>query len=156
MALASLIFSILALLVATASAWFTRRQAVIDAERRRDERTPVFSGEIEAVHAGDTPSWYRLKLRLDSREALLGLSVAIVDSDGVRFAPSQEGVGSPSPSATAKRESLQPAESAVWQVLLDEQRAGHLQLRIDCRDQSGLKWTVPHRMPVPPPPPRFF
>jgi hypothetical protein len=59
MAVAALILSIVAILVAGASAWYTRREAIsaegvrrIEDARRKDELRPVLVGEY--VEASDT------------------------------------------------------------------------------------------------------
>lgn len=57
MALAALITSIVAVLVAGTSAGFTFWKARVNAARWRRERTPRFEADIE-----DRRSWYRLRL----------------------------------------------------------------------------------------------
>jgi len=89
MAFAAVVLSVLALLVAGASAFYTKRQAdaaartaTLDAERRYEERTPTFDAWIEPVNGG---GWHRLWLRLTSRQDLSAVQVEITEGEGVEF-----------------------------------------------------------------------
>lgn len=89
MALAALVRSVLALLVAGASELYTKRQAdaatltaTLDAERRHEERTPTFDAWIEPVNDG---TWQRLWLRLTSHQGLSAVEATITEGVGVEF-----------------------------------------------------------------------
>jgi hypothetical protein len=71
MATAALIVSILAIVIATASAWYTRRQAIstegverTEAARRHDELQPVLVGAY--VYAEDTREGQRPGVKLNA------------------------------------------------------------------------------------------
>jgi len=75
MAVAALVLSVVAILVAAASAWYTRRQAAsaegtrrIEAARRHDELAPVLVGEY--VEASETREQQRPGMRLTNRGPL--------------------------------------------------------------------------------------
>ncbi len=75
MAIAAFILSILAIGIATASAWYTRRQAIstegvqrTEAARRHDELQPVLIGEY--VQASDTRDGQRPWVKLTNRGPL--------------------------------------------------------------------------------------
>jgi hypothetical protein len=77
MAIASFILAIVAILIALASAGYTRRQAVaaedvreIEQARRLEERRPCLSGKVERL-GSDT---YQLRVTLDSNEPLQRLN----------------------------------------------------------------------------------
>lgn len=158
MILTALVVSIVSLLVAVTAAYFayvqahfTRKQALVEADRRREERGPVLVGEIESLG-----SWYRLRLRLESSWPLRSLYVEIVDTEGVSFTHSQNGVdpAAPAPIRTAQHGVLQPGESATWRIQLDDDWNTHLRLRVLARGWTPeeewtrtLKIDPPRRLP---------
>jgi hypothetical protein len=173
-AVAALVISILAVLLAAVSVFFakvqadaTRKQADAakeqadaatrmvrhDAERRREERTPSFAGEIEQVSGG----WYRLWLRLtSSMEELSAVRVEILDENGVAFTEDQMGVGpaEPSPVLRARvadadgRTRLAPGDRHAWQVRLPSPRPPQVSLRVTAT-AGETTWTVPVSVDVP-------
>lgn len=153
MAIAALIVSILAMLVAGGSLVYTRRQAVdtsrlakIESERHHREREPVLYGWIESMNNG---GWYRLWLRLDSKEQLSSLRVEIVEGAGVTFPPSQNGVDpSGKRPLAATWSKLDPVESACWMVELAEERSSQIRLRAETTSDGG-EWTVSVPVEVP-------
>ena len=95
-AIAAFVVSVFAIAVSGLAAFFTKRQsdaatklADLEAERRHHERTPTFNCGIELVNEGQ---WYRLWLRLTSRERLARVEVEITEGTGVSFTVGQHGV----------------------------------------------------------------
>ena len=96
MAVLAIVVSVLAVLVAGASARYSRQQAEdtrrlarLEAERRREERTPRLVGEIESMNSG---GWHRLWLRLESAEPLAHVHAEIIEGRGMSFTSGQHGV----------------------------------------------------------------
>lgn len=154
MALAALIVSILALLVAAASVAYVRRQTLAsqalvatDTQRHHTERTPVWMSTLEQADTGD---WYTLSLRLMRSQPLGSIAVAIFDAHGIAFAPSQNGVDPalPSPVLTATHGALIEGERAVWRLALDPERSGTLHLHIDSTS-AGESWKSAGHVDVP-------
>jgi hypothetical protein len=156
MAVAALLISIFSILVALIAAYFTyqqarftRQQAQVDADRRREERGPVFKGEVESLG-----SWYRLRLRLQSPWPLRSLAVDIVDGERVSFTHNQNGVdsSSPTPIRVATYGALQPGGSATWRVQLEDDGDTHLRLRVLAYGAAPEEeWTRPLSVELPNP-----
>ncbi len=163
MALAALILSVLALFMAGASALYTKRQAdattataALEAERRHEERTPLFDVWIEPVNHGQ---WHRLWVRLTSGEALSSVEVDITEGEGVEFTTGQHGVepGARPPVLHASKrgdagqEGMAPDERAAWRVMLPQNRPAKIRLKISAV-QNESKWNVAVAVTVPPDP----
>lgn len=161
MALAALILSVLALFMAGASALYTKRQAdattataALEAERRHDERTPLFDVWIESVSFG-----HRLWVRLTSGEALSAVDVEITEGEGVEFSTGQHGVdpGARPPVLHASKwgeagqEGMAPDERTAWRVMLPQNRPSKIRLKISAV-QNESKWNVAVPVAVPPDP----
>ncbi|MFG3604540.1 hypothetical protein [Micromonospora chersina] len=147
MAVAALITSIVAALVAGTSAAFTFWNARVNAARWRRERTPHFDADIE-----DRRSWYRLRLRLTSADPVCSVAVTLIDGHGISITPSQKGVDPMStlPVRTATHGALQTGEFAMWRVDLDEDRAGKVTVRIESQGRSRRdRWTEVVELDVP-------
>lgn len=150
MAIAALVISVLALIVAAASAFYAKRQsdsgreqaaaatltARNDAERRLEERTPSFAGEIEPVNDGRV---HHLHLRLTSKEELSAVAVKITEGNGVEFTSSQYGVDPAErpPVLHARAEDadgsplrLTPNDRVTWRVQLPDPRPPKIWLKV--------------------------
>ncbi len=163
MALAALVLSVLALLAAGASAFYTKRQAdaaartaTLDAERRYEERTPTFDAWIEPVNDG---GWHRLWLRLTSRQGLSAVQVVITEGEGVEFTTGQYGVepGSRPPVLRATKwgaagaEGMAPDERTAWAVQFSQSRPSEIRLQVTAvQKESTWDVTVPVKTPTEP------
>lgn len=139
MDIAAFVVSLFALAVASSSASYARRQARINDDRRREERSPRYTAEIE-----DAGGWYRLWLRLESSESIDGLTVSVIDDrTGVSFTHGQNGVD---PSLSSRRLQashgrLAPGQAAVWRLDLDDARTRKVWLRLDSEGaQARDRW----------------
>ncbi|MEU2612669.1 hypothetical protein ABZ570_13985 [Micromonospora sp. NPDC007271] len=147
MAVAALITSIVAVLVAGTSAAFTFWNARVNAARWRKDRTPRFDADIE-----DRRSWYRLRLKLTSAESVSSVTVTLMEGHGVSFTTSQKGVDPMStlPVRTATHGALQTGEVATWRVDLDEDRANKVTVRIASQGTNRRdRWTQLVELDVP-------
>ena len=153
MALVALLVSILALIFAGASAYYTRQQAHsqyrverIEAQRHSAERTPEWEPLFERTGDGGG----LLRLRLKSLEPLDSIAICIVEGEGIHFTPSQTGIdpSEPYPPRNATWERINPGEAATWRLALAEDRSRDLNLRLLCtaRDDG---WEVPVRIDIP-------
>jgi hypothetical protein len=122
MAVVALIVSVLALLVAGASAWYARSQAHAQAEatgierdRRQAERRPTFDAEIEDVN--DDGGFYRLWLTLTSPEPLDGISVELPPACVFVFASNISGVRDRRHAESYEGE-INPGRRACWRIEL--------------------------------------
>ena len=173
MAVAALVLSVVAIVVSAASVWYTRVSAdaatgvrAIQAGRRLAERRPRLSG-----HVGRIGSTYRLTVTLESDEPLAAMDVRIPyeaggSLQGVSFAVNIYGVYPVSPGQRAYRASacdpltgepsgLQPRDTAIWKVEVDDNRADTLRLEATCRGEAGEVWdAVLIQAHVDPGPPR--
>lgn len=148
MTIAALVISIVAILIAAASGWFTLRQArAAEATDQRDrlrhlaEREPKLTGSIESVNNG---GWWKLNLRLTEGNLLAEVSLTIVEGDGVEFAGNQLGVPGPAPRPTAVTvKALKRGAAATWRVLLSGDRSRQMRLTATCRGEGGETWEVP-------------
>src|SRR5215469_11508084 len=155
MAVAGLVVSILALIVAVASAYYARSQArsasgapVIGRARHLEERRPRLSGRIERLGSGA----HRLVVTLESDEPIGGLQVAISPAQGASFDPNVFGVWPPAkpgePALTALAydassnapASLAPGQSAYWKIVLAAAHASPIKLEADASGISGERW----------------
>ncbi len=163
MDLAALVLSVLALLAAGASAFYTKRQAeavartvTLDAERRYEERTPTFDAWIDPVYGG---GWHRLWLRLTSREGLSAVQLAVTEREGFEFTTGQYGVelGAQPPVLRATKrgkagaEGMAPDERTAWEVQFSQSRPPEIRLKITAV-QEEFTWnvTVPVKTPTEP------
>lgn len=173
MAVAALVLSVVAIVVSAASVWYTRMSAdaatgvrAIEAGRRLAERRPRLSGNV-----GRIGSTYRLTVTLESDEPLAAMDVRIPyeaggSLQGVSFALNIHGVYPVSPGQRAYRgfacdllsgepSGLQPRDTAIWKVEVENKRADTLRLEATCRGEAGEVWdTVLIQAPVDPGPPR--
>lgn len=156
MATIALVVSIVALLVAVASAGYTRRQATaaegsltIERERRLEERRPRLTGRFFTFGGGQ----YGLRITLDSDEPLAGLDVTISeDGRGIEFNPRIYGVVPPRPGELAFRAfsyeitgepaGLKPHASIMWAASVPEQHPQHVRLDVACHGAGGERWDV--------------
>jgi hypothetical protein len=160
MALASLAISIFALLVAGASAVYTRSQsrsteimAKNDAARRREERTPDIELEVEPVNNG---GWYRLWLRLLGKEPLTDVTVEIVEPAYVRFTQGTDGVDrNPDlQNRVGRTGSILIGGDFAWRVEWrdQEETPKSIRLKIACRgSEAGDVWFMTKVVDVPQP-----
>lgn len=153
---ASLVISVLALLVSVLSARYSRAQAVaaeaaarMEAARRHEESKPVLSAEIEPVNDG---GWHRLVLTLDGPRPLDQLDVEIVEGLGATFTSGQFGVApmgaEPLRASYPRDEPLRPGDRHRWQIEFDREKTDgeDLRLRVHCvgTDDAGApaNWDV--------------
>jgi hypothetical protein len=140
MDVAAFVVSLFALAVASVSAYYARRQARINEDRRREERSPRYTAEIE-----DAGGWYRLWLRLESSESIEGLTASVVDDRaGVSFTHGQNGVD-PSLSSRrleARHGRVTAGQAAAWRLDLDDAHTRKVWLRVDSEGtQAQDRWT---------------
>jgi hypothetical protein len=141
MVVAAFVVSIAALLVAGASAGYTRTQAAAtkvmahaDAQRRHDERAPEYVAQIE-----DKGSWFRLVLRLHRNGPVSGLTVLILEPRGVQFSANQDGIDSSRLSDRLQARFDPPAlgESTMRRIEWPEgERPKQLRIRMTSDDQT--------------------
>lgn len=150
MAVAALIVSILALLVALKSAFYARKQAGMAARAREQAETPGFNSAIEIENPGSDTNWYVLRLTLATQWPVTGLQIAIIDGTGVEFTPSQAGVDNSSvPILAAEWDNLGPGDTAVWRVRLAESPSITVRMRIICKGRDNFSWAIPIEVAVP-------
>ncbi|WP_182113839.1 MULTISPECIES: hypothetical protein [unclassified Actinotalea] len=165
MTIAALVISLLALAVAVAAAWYTRRQAkaasgtlALEEARRHDEVVPRISGEVERLkHAAP---YARLCLRLETSPALTELRVRLLDAPvDVQFSSGQLGIDtssrSPHHEAFAPVHNgvaLKPFDRATWQLELNDVSQQRLQIQADAAVGDEW-WSVLVTVDVPPPTP---
>lgn len=170
MAIAALAISVVALIVAAASAFYARKQADAtkeqanaatrmarnDAERRLEERRPSFAGEIEPMNDG---GWHRLWLRSTSKEALSSVDVEIAEGYGVQFTSGQHGVDPAErpPVLHARVEDekgrprpLGPNDRAAWRVQLPDSRPPRIRLNVSAAAGEEAWTAVSVVVDVPP------
>lgn len=155
MAVAALIIALLALIVSVGSGVYTRMQgletkrlAQIEAERRHEERKPVFVPQVEPVNGG---AWYRLWLGLEDGPHLAGLDLEIIEARGVAFPPPQDGVDprGREPNIATWGE-IRPGERACWRIELWERQPREMRARVLARGVNGESWVIPLLVHVPP------
>lgn len=140
MTVASLVVSIVALMAAVASAWFTHAQAraaqhavTIERERAHDERKPKFAVTFRPLNPGQ-PVYHQLRVRLmSSTPASIPAIVLLEPRSGVKFTPGIEGVdpGDPSPvKAGFHHQPIDVGAEAVWQLEVEDDAASDLMVRI--------------------------
>jgi hypothetical protein len=161
MTVASLIVAILALMVAIASAIYTRREVsategalAIERGRRLEERRPRLSGKVERVVTRSRGAVFRLKVTLESDEPLTAMELTIPAGQNVAFKCDTPGVDMPGPDGICSAFSYQtmgkdpkyqsagirPREPMIWEV---ELRRGHVKLlRVEatCHGLNGERW----------------
>jgi hypothetical protein len=160
MTVAALVLSVVAILVAVASAVYTRRGAAaqealtrIESARHLEERRPRLAGKVERIGAG---SRQRLQLTLVSDEALAAMEVTIprvqgVSPQGVSFTLNIYGVYPPRPGELPYRgfcydpysggaAGLKPGSSITWAVELADEHVGTLQIEAACHGAAGELW----------------
>lgn len=162
MTVAALVLSILAIILAGASALYTRKQAIaatatatIETDRRHDELTPRFTALVEPMP--HSHPYYKLRLRLDTPQPLTALRVRLLNAPvDVQFTNGQHGTDpgarSPIHEAFAVPENgiaLRPHDHATWQVELNSVPDGGLRLQVDAEARGGV-WQVPVSVPTPP------
>lgn len=160
---AALCFSVVAIAISIWALVYSKRQTVAvektaanDTARRHDERTPAFTAELIPVNTGSP--YYKLRLRLDSHQALTSLSAELRGAAvGTQFTPGTTGVAADAPA---------PVHQAV--AVVDDGVAVHpfgtitWQLELQASDwpDSGLSllvtagldaetWTVVVPIPMP-------
>lgn len=157
MALASLLISVLAILIAIASVVYSRRQATasegalaIDRERRLEERRPRLSGKVERVDGGMT----QLKITLESNEPLAKVEITIPSGQGVTFHHERgetfgvsvrpDCIGPPDAFSyhefTGEPSGMAPRESITWRVDLAEMHADTVRLEAICYGPAAERW----------------
>jgi hypothetical protein len=151
MVTASLVVSLVAILVAIASTAFTWQQTRIARDRQHDEKTPKFTADIETMNPHSDAHWYRMRLRLESLWPLDAIGVLIAEGKGVHFTRSQKGVDPSAsfPIPTASHGLLQHGELTIWRVELEQERDPKIQVRVTCRSGKDEPWTVPLLVKVP-------
>lgn len=165
MDVAALVLSIVAVVLAGASAWYTRSQAKwtkrgalessrltsIEAARRHDERRPTLEASVEDVN-GDM-GFLRLQVVLASSEPIDSVTVRIRPSQGVRFTPGVSGVPAIGDGLTARSYSGQItkwARSTAWSIEGIPARPMPGELTIDVTAHVGEEaWESTHRVTMP-------
>ncbi|ONH55457.1 hypothetical protein CcI49_28455 [Frankia sp. CcI49] len=148
MEITALVVSIISIVIALGSVVYTRRSTHIEEDRRRQERTPLFTCSIEAINDGMA---HLLHLRLDTPWPLADITAEIVDGEGVAFTPSQDGVERTSaPIRTATFGRLVLGERATWRIDVADQRAAQIHARLTCTDRRGTSWPVLVSVDTPP------
>jgi hypothetical protein len=159
MAIASLMISIFALLVAGASALYTRKQARDskriannDVARRLQERAPVIGLEIES---GNNGAWYRLWLRLLDNGPLTDAAVEILEPIDVRFKQGTAGVerGPDLRFRFGRTGTLLIGDDFAWRLEWPDREAPEqIRLKVTCRgSQLGELWSTTRVVEVPRP-----
>jgi hypothetical protein len=145
MAVASFIVAIVALVVALASAVFTRQQASaaeeslrIERRRRHEERRPRLTGKVDSPGGGHS---YQLRVTLDADSCpLTRMEVAIRMGYGVSFTSDDK---------YDKHESagLLPGESTQWSVDVADKHESAVWVDATCyaegKGEGEDHWTLP-------------
>jgi hypothetical protein len=149
MAVAALVISIVAVLVAGASAFYARQSVAVDAgsleierSRRLQERRPRLSGIIKFDL---TTGKYMLGVTLHSDEPLAGLEVRIPAGQGVAFRQDpNSGVVPAEPGEVALRASapsrIAPRHEETWPVDLQKTDLPPVRLEATCHGEHGERW----------------
>jgi len=162
-AVAALGISVIALVIAVASAKYTRDQAVesrkmrqIEAERRHQERTPEFAAEVEPVNDG---AWFRLWLTLDGATPLHRIEAHLLDPEGASFTTGQDGVAAgnarPQDAVGDFPDGLLSGDRHCWRIELgkDPSAGTTVRVRVRCHgrnaDGDPVAWTVLAQADVP-------
>jgi hypothetical protein len=156
MALASLIVAIMAILIAIASAGYTRRQAIANAglyeiERARhlEERRPRLSGRIERI--GHSPDAYQLRITLNSNEPLTALDIEMPWTGGFAFQRGGFGVYPAMPGEVSLRAfaydrsdneptGVQPRGSVTWRMDLVGSSLDPVHFEATCHGEDEAHW----------------
>lgn len=151
----ALVISIVAMLIAGASAFYTRQQAQaardtakIDRERRLAETAPDLDATIENMGG-----WNRVWLRIKQAEPLTRLDAEIVAGRGISFSRSVDGVDPSQPYPVLRAfylpsylrsgaAALHSGDAACWRVDLQEDRADIAHLRVTCHGSAQERWIV--------------
>ncbi len=153
MAIASLLVAVLALVIAIASAVYTRRQATasegvlaIERGRHLEERRPQLSGIVERVGS----DMARLVITLESNEPLAEMQVNIPSGQGVTFDRNVYGVHPVRPGNVAlsafsydlrgEPAGMKPRDSAIWKVDLASEHVYKVRLEATCHGLAGERW----------------
>lgn len=165
MDVAALVLSVVAVVLAGASAWYARSQAEwtkrgalessrltsIEATRHHDERQPKLEASVEDVN-GDM-GFLRLAIVLVSPERIDSVTVRIRPSQGVRFTPGVLGVPAVGDGLVARSYSGQVtkwARSAAWRIESVPAQPMSDELTIDVTAHVGEEaWESTHRVPMP-------
>jgi hypothetical protein len=175
MVIASFAVACVALLIAFASAAYTRTQAVaatgalaIEKARHLEERRPRFSGEIYEVGTMLPPEERSpaLRITLETDERLAAVKVRILYGQGVAFQVIHDGhrnqgvVPDESGDAlsafvydyTGAPSGMRPHQSKTWVLEIQPEHADVLRLEATCHGMAGEQWdSVLITAPVPPP-----
>ncbi|MGV9679050.1 hypothetical protein ACWDSJ_27525 [Nocardia sp. NPDC003482] len=146
MTVAAFVVSLVALLVAIASAWFTRRNLRINLDRRRDELKPQWSRK-EIATRDPTFRIYELVLVLEAGD-LTSVSVEFLQ-DWPSFTPGAPGVISPK---KAEFGPMTDGDEAWWQVELGpigEHPAASYQIQVTSRSRKHAPWKQTFRLSEP-------
>jgi len=158
MAIASLAFSIFALLAAGASALYARKQARMtrllaqdDAARRLEERTPTIGLEVESVNKGAS---HRLWLRLLDNGPLTDATVEILEPVHVRFKQGTAGVdrGSDMTYRVGHTGALLTGDDFAWRIEWSDkdETPTRMRLKITCRGSRPAEvWLMTRAVDVP-------
>lgn len=162
---AALVLSVVAVVLAGASAWYTRSQAewtkrgalessrltLIEAARHHDERQPKLEASIDDVN-GDM-GFLRLEVVLASPEPIDSVTARIRPSQGVRFTPGVSGVAAIGDGLAARSYSGQItkwARSTAWRIESVPAQRMSDELTIDVTAHVGEEaWESTHRVPMP-------
>lgn len=150
MAIAALVISLISLASVPAaifSAIYARRSAASAAAQTHDARRPDWTPTFTPQGEGGV-----LELRLRSNRGLNSVTATIVDSTGISFSTSQEGVdpAAASPVVSAKAGPVAPAEPASWRLIVNARdHATLLHLRVHCVDDADDSWDVPIDVSIP-------
>ncbi|MER7609197.1 hypothetical protein [Nocardioides sp. NPDC127503] len=165
MDVAALVLSGIAIVLAGASAWYTRSQAKwtkrgalessrltsIEAARHHDERLPKLEASVDDVN-GDM-GFLRLDVVLASPEPIDSVTVRIRTSQGVRFTPGVLGVPAIGDGLVARSYSGQItkwARSTAWRIEGIPAQPMPDELTIDVTARVGEEaWESTHRVPMP-------
>jgi|SRR5665647_450052 len=155
---ASFVISIVALVAAGASAWFTRTQAqaaheiaFIDRARAHDEREPKYALSVRPLNPGQ-PVYYQLRARLISAGPVSISAIELLEPEsGVKFTPGIEGVDPSTPSpvrAGSHPEPVAVGDEAVWQLEVDDEADRDLTVRVTSMIGAEI-WVSVERVSVP-------
>jgi hypothetical protein len=163
--IAALALSIVAVVVAGTSVWYTRSQAewtkrgalessklrAIEAARHYEERRPSLEASIDDVN-GDM-AFLRLEVVLASPEPVDTVRVRIRPSQGLRFTPGISGVPAGSNGLTASSysgEITKYARTSAWRIEHTPGQPKQDEVTIDVTAAVGdEQWESTHRVPLP-------